>query len=392
MKNFIDKSACSGCTACASICPCNAIIMVPDTLGFLYPETDNKKCNHCSLCEKVCSFNSRYVTDHNFDTPLVYAVRHKQIPEIEASRSGAMFAVLSDRVLESDGTVYGAGYTGHFHIVHKAARTKFERDGLRGVKYVQSDMNTVFTQIKKNLMGGGGGVLFSGTPCQTAGLHSFLVHTNTDIKNLYLCDLVCHGVPSPYFWRDYLNYVEKKQNRTAVTISFRDKKKWGWSGHKESFYFKDKTVSRKTYAYLFYRHIMFRRSCGKCPFTNMRRPADITLGDFWGWEKVDVSFNADNKGVSLVIVNTAKGLGLFNACKPYINYIECGINDCLQMPLRHPVKIHRKRDCFEQDYAACGFEYTLRKYGDVTLRSKIKIFILKLLSACGKMARGKMKK
>ena len=173
MIKITDLSRCCGCTACASICSHNAIVMQPDALGFLYPEVDKDKCVDCGLCEKVCAFNNRYDTSMNFEEPIAYGARHKDINEVETSRSGAAFIAISDYILEQGGVVYGAGYTGHFRVVHKRATTKKERDEFKGSKYVQSDMNTVFRQVKNDLRNGLM-VLFSGTPCQTAGLNSYV--------------------------------------------------------------------------------------------------------------------------------------------------------------------------------------------------------------------------
>lgn len=234
MIQITDKSQCCGCTACASICAHDAITMQPDALGFLYPVVDKDKCVDCGLCEKVCAFNDHYDTSLNLPKPDAYAARHKDMKEVETSRSGAAFIAISDYVLENGGVVYGAGYTDHFRVVHKRATTKEERDEFKGSKYVQSDMNTVFRQVKKDLKDGLA-VLFSGTPCQTAGLHSYVGRKLRE--HLILVDIVCHGVPSPYMWRDYIAYLEKKQGDKICWVNFRDKQKFGWKAHHETFKF-----------------------------------------------------------------------------------------------------------------------------------------------------------
>ena len=209
--------------------------MKPDALGFLYPEVDKDKCIDCGLCDKVCAFNDHYDKSLNLDKPLAYAARHKDMSEIETSRSGAAFIAISDYILEQGGVVYGAGYTDHFRVIHKRATTKEERNEFKGSKYVQSDMNTVFRHVKKDLSDGLT-VLFSGTPCQTSGLNSYIGKRLRE--NLFLVDIVCHGVPSPFMWRDYLAYLEKKQGAPIVWANFRDKQKFGWKGHHETFKFK----------------------------------------------------------------------------------------------------------------------------------------------------------
>lgn len=234
MIQITDKSQCCGCTACASICAHNAIMMQPDALGFPYPVVDTDKCIDCGLCEKVCAFNDHYDTSLNLLKPDAYAARHRDMKEVETSRSGAAFIAISDYVLEKGGVVYGAGYADHFRVVHKRATTKEERDEFKGSKYVQSDMNTVFRQVKKDLKDGLT-VLFSGTPCQTAGLNSYIGKKLRE--HLILVDIVCHGVPGPYLWRDYIAYLEKKQGDKICWVNFRDKQEYGWTAHKETFKF-----------------------------------------------------------------------------------------------------------------------------------------------------------
>lgn len=234
MIKISNPADCCGCTACASICNHDAITMIPDALGFLYPVVDTTKCTDCGLCEKVCSFNDNYDTSLNLPEPIAYGARHKDIDEVMRSRSGAVFAAISDYILENGGVIYGAGYTDHFRVVHKRATTKEERNEFRGSKYVQSDMNTVFRQVKKDLKDGLT-VLFSGTPCQTSGLNSFV---GTKLReNLILIDLVCHGVPGPYLWRDYIDYLEKKEGARITWVNFRDKEQFGWAAHRETFKF-----------------------------------------------------------------------------------------------------------------------------------------------------------
>ena len=216
MIDIKNPADCCGCTACASICAHDAITMKPDALGFLYPVVDKEKCVDCGLCEKVCAFNDHYDTSLNFDKPLAYAARHKDMNEVETSRSGAAFIAISDYILEQGGVVYGAGYTDHFRVVHKRATTKEERDEFKGSKYVQSDMTGVFRQVKKDS--------YVGKRLR---------------ENLFLVDIVCHGVPSPYMWRDYIAYLEKKQGSPIVWVNFRDKQKYGWAAHHETFKFKN---------------------------------------------------------------------------------------------------------------------------------------------------------
>lgn len=376
MIQITDKSQCCGCTACASICPHSAITMQPDVMGFLYPVVDKNKCTDCDLCEKVCAFHENYDKSLNLPVPEAYAARHKDIHEVETSRSGAAFIAISDWILKHGGVVYGAGYAEHFRVVHKRAVTKEERNEFKGSKYVQSDLGDVFRQVKQDLKDGRI-VLFSGTPCQTSGLHSYIGKKLRE--NLYLVDIVCHGVPGPNLWQDFLSYLEKKQGDKICWVDFRDKQEFGWTAHRETFKFVK--GGKMIFTYLFYQHIMFRKSCEKCPFTNTHRPSDITLADFWGWEKVNPELNKDDKGLSLVLVNTEKGKRLFDAVKQDMNIASVKLEDCLQPNLCHPSEPHPKRDKFEQDYAKHGFVYVAKKYGDMGWRYKLKVLCRKIGTA-----------
>lgn len=370
MIQITDKSQCCGCTACAGVCAHDAITMQPDVMGFLYPVVDTDKCIDCGLCEKVCAFNDHYDTSRNLPHPDAYAARHKDMHEVETSRSGAAFIAISDLVLERGGVVYGAGYTDHFRVVHKRATTKEERDEFKGSKYVQSDMNTVFREVKKDLKEGLT-VLFSGTPCQTAGLNSYIGKKLRE--HLVLVDIVCHGVPGPNLWRDYLAYLEKKHGDKICCVNFRDKQEYGWKAHKETFKFVNRG-GKMNFTYLFYQHIMFRPSCGKCYFANTKRPSDITIADYWGWEKTDPDMNKDDKGVSLILVNTDKGREIFDSIKDRMTVIPAKLEDCLQPNLQHPSVFNKEWQKFERDYERKGFEYVMKKYGQDNLKKKFRRF------------------
>ncbi|MBQ8296928.1 MAG: Coenzyme F420 hydrogenase/dehydrogenase, beta subunit C-terminal domain [Ruminococcus sp.] len=383
IKIFKNKQDCCGCTACMTVCPKAAIKMNPDEKGFLYPEIDDAKCVKCGLCVKTCTFQNGYKTPDNFDTPLVYAVKHKKLEERLTSRSGGMFIAAADWILENGGVIYGAGYGDNFYVMHKRADNKKDLFEFKGSKYVQSDMNTIFSQViddlKKDRY-----VLFSGTPCQTSGLYSCLKNVNTE--KLYVCDLVCHGTPSPYAWRDYLEFSKKKYKSNVVKTDFRDKS-FGWFTHIESLWFENgKKVSSEIYTKLFYMHIMFRPSCGNCKYTNTRRPSDFTIADFWGIGKAVPGFN-DNKGVSLVFLNTEKGKKLFETVSDNIEYKPSRLEDCMQHNMKAPSVFSESTDEFWKDYLANGFGYVAKKYGAISfkneMRLRLKIYLKPLLIKMG---------
>ena len=364
---------CCGCTACANICPHGAIEMKPDALGFKYPKVDKLKCTECGLCEKVCAFNDNYDTALNIK-PLVFGARHKNIDEVMASRSGGAFVAISDYVLNHGGVVYGAGYDENFRVVHKRAVNKQQRDEFRGSKYVQSDLDGIFRQVRDDLRDGLI-VLFTGTPCQTSGLNSFIGSKLR--KNLILVDIICHGVPGPYIWRDYLVYLERKRGKKIVNVNFRDKKRYGWSAHVESVLYEGDTsyTSYTSYTSTFYQHIMFRESCYNCKFCNTIRPSDITLADFWGWQKSNPKFNADDKGANLILVNTENGRNIWCIVKENMNTFEVELENCLQPNLKKPSFKNEKYDSFVSDYQHNGIEYVLKWYSP-SLLSKFKTLLI----------------
>jgi coenzyme F420-reducing hydrogenase beta subunit len=385
MIKIKDPKECCGCTACASICAHDAITMEPDALGFLYPKVDESKCVDCGLCDKVCQFKDNYDRSLNLEQPIAYAARHKDINEVMKSRSGAAFVAISDYILEQGGVVYGAGYKDHFRVAHKRATTKEERDEFRGSKYVQSDLTGVFRQVKEDLKNGLT-VLFSGTPCQTAGLNAYVGKRLRE--NLILVDIVCHSVPSPYIWRDYVDYMESKCKKKIAHVDFRDKS-YGWNGPQmERFDFIDgKSKTDFCHRHFFAKNLGIRRSCSVCVFCNMTRPSDITIGDFWGIEKVDPLFNADNKGVSLVIINTNKGQTLMTAFKIELNLLNVDISQALQPNLVSPTPENPFRQKFEDDYCEKGYHYILTRYGNLGWRYKGKNLLKRINRVFRKMTK-----
>lgn len=377
MIQTTDQSQCCGCTACASICAHDAITMQPDALGFLYPVVDKDKCVDCGLCEKVCAFNDYYDTSLNLPKADAYAVRHKDITKLRYSRSGAAFVAFSDYILGKGGVVYGAGYKGHFVVVHKQATTKEERDTFRGSKYVQSDMTGVFRNVKNDLKIGKL-VLFSGTPCQTAGLKSYI--GNRLSRNLILIDIICHSVPAPAIWKDYLAYVEKKCKSKVVSLEFRDKSIGWYQTHLESF----KLANGKIYKdyklrNFFYLGLGTRPSCECCKFCNLSRPSDITIGDFWGYEKTVPEMNEDNKGISLVLCNTPKGQEILREAAVDLVFKKVPLEKSLQPNLQQPSDGNSRKNEFAFDYEHKGFDYVVKKYGNGGIINKIREFCRKVL-------------
>jgi len=356
--------------------------MEPDDEGFLYPKIDIAVCVQCGLCRKVCAFQNGYDTILSYDEPFVYAVKHKDENVRMTSSSGGAFTAISDFVLKQSGIVYGATFDENMNIVHQRAETKEECETLKGSKYVQSNLKDVYSQVRMDVKTGKY-VLFTGTPCQVAGLKTYL--GNEDTKNLILCDIVCHGTPSPLIWSEYLNFISRKYSKIK-RYYFRYKPK-GWKGlnvfaslidGKELY----NTNALITYSRIFYAHYATRPSCHKCKYTNMHRPSDITMADFWGIEKCMPDFD-DNKGVSLLLVNTPKGQQVFDAIKNNLQYRDSNVVDCLQPQLLHPSEPSPKRDAFWADYKQLGYEFVVKKYAGYGLKAEVKLIISLVLQKTG---------
>lgn len=378
-----NKSNCCGCTACESICTHNAITMQPDELGFLYPVVDASKCVECGLCEKVCQFNSNYKRYDNYDKPLVYALRHKEQEQLMRSQSGGAFFGIAWHILNKGGIIYGAAFNDCWKVIHQKATTPEELEKLRMSKYVQSDISGVFKQVKEDLKQGHI-VLFSGTACQVAGLKAYIpakMH-----QSLICVDIICHGVPAPKIWEDYINYLEVRYKSKIVKACFRDKR-FGWHGAKETFKFANgKEVVRYTSNMLYFTGKSMRESCANCKFTNLKRVGDITIGDFWGIPK-DSHYEKDNKGLSLALVNSDKGKEIFDTIKEEYIVEESNTTDCLQPQLQYPSKMSPLHDVFVNDYSKHGFQYVAKKYGDISWKFKAKALYGKTRTLGGNILR-----
>lgn len=371
MRDIKDKSLCCGCTACMAVCPHDAVSMKEDVLGFRYPVVDPEKCTGCGLCDDVCDFQSAGGSDIPLGKGIeCFAAVHKDRDVLSSSQSGGAFTALSDVVLKEGGVVYGACFNDDFSVSHRRAASAVERDRMRGSKYVQSDMGDMFRQVRNDLAEGRK-VLFCGTPCQVAGLRSYLpekLHSG-----LILLDFICHGVPSPSIWKDYLAYQGGIKEFSEVC--FRDKRACGWKIHKESFTSSDGSVRlSETYKVLFYKNIMLRDSCGRCPYDIYARSSDITLADFWGIGEVMPELDGKD-GVSMVICRTSAGEELFSKAG---NDMDCtGVNLLPEFFRRKnpnvlcPAKIYKERGLFEKKYAEKGFLYVARRWGDLGWRYKV---------------------
>lgn len=317
---------CCGCSACEQACPRRCITMLEDTEGFLYPHTDETACVDCGLCEKACPVLSPYPGRRPQKS---FAAINRQEDVRLKSSSGGIFSLLAENIIAGGGMVYGARYTSTWDVEHHGTDKASELPLYRGSKYVQSRIGHCFIEIRK-LLEEGKPVMFVGTPCQVAGLHHFL---GKSYSQLLTVDFVCHGVPSPAVWKWYIADFAKRHRFLSFTsakdpikairnIDFRNKKK-GWKRYRMVVEL-DGLLKRRfswvhyknPYMKSFLLNLNLRSSCYQCPSKEGRSHSDITLADFWNVHKVTDGFD-DNKGTSLVLINTEKGAAAFDG-------IECG--------------------------------------------------------------------
>lgn len=349
MIEIQDKHNCCGCGACVQICPKGCISLAEDNEGFLYPFVDKSICVDCGLCERVCPVLQQTAPRR----PLhVYAAINPNENIRMQSSSGGIFTMLAENVIEAGGVVFGARFDEKWEVVHDYTETKEGLAAFRGSKYVQSQIGNSYQQAKQFLQAGRK-VLFSGTPCQVAGLKRFL---RKEYENLWTIDVVCHGVPSPLVWRRYLDEFilrpkgaagkntvlsSLKGNPVLTGLNFRDKqmgwKKYGFvalgmSADKadqnsvSSLNGQDKmllheTLDKNLFMQVFLKNLCLRPSCADCPAKSGKSGSDITIADFWGINRYLPDWD-DDKGTSLVLINSEKGMAYFEQVRRNVKFTE----------------------------------------------------------------------
>lgn len=423
---FSKQEECLGCSACKSICPTNAIKMKKDQEGFEYPSINHEICIECKQCLNVCPINNEVIHENEFSSsarfrdPIVYAVKHKSNNARMKSTSGGVFTALSDYgllknkvqsskkinisnnidkiIMRDESTesyskyvVFGAKFDNEFNVYHDEAKTIEKRNEFRESKYVQSSIGDSFVKIKNYLLNGKK-VMFSGTPCQVAGLKLYIEEINKKnpaidlLENLIMTDIICHGTPSPTIWKDFVRYIQDKHRQRLVSFTFRNKNK-GWKSYSVKATFtnqKERTDNADIMIFtkLFFSLLAHRPSCYKCKFTNLSRPSDLTMGDFWGLEKTLATFE-DTAGVSLLLVNTKKGHELFSNIKDDIIFIQSNTTDCIQHNLMKPNAQPNLRGEFWSDYFEYGFLYIAKKYGGYNIVGRLRRIIINILKTTG---------
>ena len=398
MIRITDNKDCCGCHACASVCARHSITMQEDNEGFLYPVVDTSTCTDCGLCEKVCPVINQ---DAPRKPQKVYAAKNRDEEIRRQSSSGGIFTPLAEAVIRDGGVVFGAKFDKEWNVIHAWTDTIEGIADFRGSKYVQSAIGNTYREAREFLKQGRK-VLFSGTPCQIAGLRKFL---RKEYDNLLTVDVVCHGVPSPLVWRKYLEETmenlraERNAGKNTVSsslmdlpvitgISFRDKTH-GWKKFGFRLRYDDSTLlqpfSDNVFMKGFLKNLYLRPSCYACAARSGKSGSDISIADFWGVQNYYPEFD-DDKGIGLVLVNTDKGRKAYeqtNADSMESTY-EHGLNHnpCLE----HSVARTKYVGTFWTEFEAKGMavvkeiELSMRPSILRRLINRIKHFVRRILS------------
>ncbi len=369
---------CPGCSLCANSCPREAIEMRSDKEGFLFPEIDSDLCVDCGKCLLDCpQIGRKELRDVNVKS--VYACQAKSKEILIEATAGALFPVLASFVIGRGGVVYGAVYNDEMNVVHVAITKGEDINRMNGSKYVQSDIKNSISEARQNLIMGKT-VLFSGTPCQIDALNR--ICRDIDRSHLFTIDVVCYGIPSPKLFHSYLSVLENKYQSKVRDFRFRDKHTYGWS-HTTVIKMECRNGDLKVIEEPDYRKIpyfkmfayrdCFRKSCYHCMYTSLHRISDITTGNFWGIEKISVGFDS-KQGVSMALLNTDKGIQLFNEIKSQMIIEKRSLEDAVKAnnALLEKCPYPKHRDDIYHNFIKHGFEFVEKKYYRETILFKAK--------------------
>lgn len=366
------KQECTGCGACVSVCPKKAITMAPDEEGFLYPTVNSALCVECDLCEKRCPVGKEVPAQKQ----KVSAAQHTDLNVRSVSSSGGVFTALARDMLARGGVVFGAAFDENLRVEHVGAFDETEIASMRGSKYVQSDAADAIENAA-SLLARGIPVLFTGTPCQIAGLKAKLGGKHEE--HLLTVDFVCHGVPSPGVFDAYLKELERKNGKKVVSYAFRDKRK-GWKDFSAVAVFEDGSEQAgdqrsEPYLYGFLQNLYLRPSCVECTaYRGERHLSDLTMADLWGAQSICPKKD-DDTGLSLVFANTDKGSEALSRCGGTLKRFGISSLDVMRRAnpsIWVPAKAHPKRAAFFARYKKHGFDSE---------------YVMKLLSGPGKIER-----
>mgnify|MGYP004501953803 CR=1 FL=1 len=371
MIEVTEKQNCCGCTACVAVCPKNCIEMKEDMEGFLYPEVNQSNCIHCNACDRVCPIQNPLT--QNSRTSDVYYLQSKDESVRKQSTSGGMFTALAEYVIDNGGVVFGVAFRDDdsYYVMHKIAKTKSECRFFCGSKYVQSDVNSTYTQARDYLKQGKI-VCYSGTPCQIAGLKKFL---GKSYENLITVDVVCRAVPSPFVWSKYVELFKNKYGDKIDRFRFRDKV-YGYSYSTMSVYMKKdagirdyhRGIESDLWLRMFFSGLIIRESCNNCPYRN-DHVSDFTIWDCFTIRDVVPEMD-DDKGTTRMKINSQKGAEVFEKIKHNYRF------KCLPEPEKKyerafEEKTNCNRDAFYRDLHMYSPERVFDQYMPYTLKTAI---------------------
>lgn len=361
-----NKKDCNGCGVCTLVCPKKCIHMKEDEEGFFYPVIDEKECIHCNRCKNICS-------NYNLNEELGKAYMAINTSEVERknSASGGMFILLAKYVINHGGVVSGVKYDENLVAKHDFAETIEQCKDFMGSKYTRSKIDGIYPKVKE-ILEGNRYVLFTGTPCQIAGLKTYL---QRDYEKLITCEIICHANPSPKVFEKYKKQLEKIKNKKIINIAFRSKEN-GWKNSIPIIEYEDGEKEEESSFYdAFVAELFNRPSCHACEFSSIKRNSDFTIGDFWGIESIEPTWN-DNKGISLLIVSTKKAEKILLEMKPYMKLKEVNIEEAFSYNhnQNEPMNKNRKKFFRKIDKEEDIIKY-MKKYikGNLIIRIKGKV-------------------
>lgn len=370
------KSQCTGCRVCEQICPVKCIDFKEDQEGFLFPTINAVECIGCGLCEKRCPSNAVQIGADNFKQ-IAFAAKSKDKEELKLSTSGGIFGLIAGFVIRQKGKVFGCAWDSDMRAIHTSADTIEGIQKMHGSKYVQSDIDKTFSEAKECLISGMW-VLFTGTPCQIAGLYSYI---GKKYERLITVDLICHGVPSPKFFKEYSDWISKKYRGKILNYEFRSKEKSSWGltyKAKIKIKIKNKIKIKHLLATLdpYYSNFLsgqgYRECCYECKYACTNRKGDFTMGDFWGVDKFHKELIPKmSEGITALIVNTDKGKKFLDCMED--DKVELIMSDMKSVcagneNLNHPVIRPKNRASFYEEVYKYGFNtyannfYTSKNY------------------------------
>lgn len=359
--DILDKNDCCGCGSCAQSCPKQCIRMVSNQEGFFYPQIDRDACVECGLCQKHCPQMQEPI---RIPLQKAYIVQCSDVDRLAKSASGGAFAALATSVLERNGAVVGAAFSDALVVTHVVVERMEDLHKLQGSKYVASFMGDIYGQVK-SILAEGREVLFSGTPCQIAGLNAFL---SKKYDNLTTVDLACHGTPSAQLFGAYLKWLGEKHGGVVEKYCFRDKGPSGW-GMVGTFACNGIAATLNPFCDPYYATFLrgetYRKSCYRCKYANLNRPADLTIGDFWGISQYSGKHDFSEKlGLSLLLVNTEKGRMVFESLSDKVKSMVLSVDEACagNGNLYHPTKEPAIRDVIYKKMETLPFDELQKNY------------------------------